>query len=80
MADVFAEGIEETVRKAVDAVSALKKNEVCRSVLAAKLGARQERRQSPAPGRNRPGYLVNLETRIGRPARIGLGVEDVDAR
>jgi hypothetical protein len=29
--------------------------------------------QSPTAGRNRPGYLVNLETRRGRLARIVPG-------
>src|SRR3984893_6711956 len=35
--------------------------------------AGQERHQSSCAGRDRPGYLVNLEIRRGRPARIVLG-------
>jgi hypothetical protein len=77
VADVFAEGIEATVpatvRETVDAVSALKKNEVSLGELAAKLGLDKSvtsRRVRDATDR---GYLVNLEIRRGRRARIVLG-------
>jgi len=75
VADVFAEGIEATVpgtaRETVDAVVALK--EVSLGELAAKLSLDKSvtsRRLREATAR---GYLVNLETRRGRPARIVLG-------
>jgi hypothetical protein len=77
VADVFAEGMDATVpatmRETVDAVSALKKHEVSLGELAAKLGldkSATSRRVREATDR---GYLVNLETRRGRPARIILG-------
>jgi hypothetical protein len=77
VADVFAEGIEATVpgtaRETVDAVVALKKHEVSLGELAAKLALDKSvtsRRLRKATDR---GYLVNLETRRGRPARIVLG-------
>jgi hypothetical protein len=77
VADVFAEGIEATVpatvRETVDAVAALKKNEVSLGELAAKLALDKSvtsRRLRDATDR---GYLVNLEIRRGRPARIVLG-------
>jgi hypothetical protein len=57
----------------VDAVSALKKNEVSLGELAGKLALDKSvtsRRVRDATDR---GYLVNLETRRGRPARIVLG-------
>jgi hypothetical protein len=76
VADVFAEGIEATVpttvRETVDAVAALKKNEVSLCELAAKLALDKSvtsRRLRDATDR---GYLVNLENRRGRPARIVL--------
>ena len=59
VADVFAEGIEATVagtvRETVDAVVALKKTRgvARRARREARIG--QERDQSPAMGRNRPG-------------------------
>jgi hypothetical protein len=75
--DVFAEGIEATVpapvREAVDAVAARKKDEISRGELAAKLAldkSATSRRLRDATDR---GYLVNLEIRRGRPARIVLG-------
>ena len=77
VADVFAEGIEATVpttvRETVDAVAALQKNEVSLGELAAKLAldkSATSRRLRDATDR---GYLVNLEIRRGRPARIVLG-------
>ena len=77
VADVFAEGIEATVpttvRETVDAVAALQKNEVSLGELAAKLALDKSvtsRRLRDATDR---GYLVNLEIRRGRPARIVLG-------
>ena len=71
--DVFAEGIEAAVRETVDAVAALKKNEVSLGELAGKLALDKSvtsRRLRDATDR---GYLVNLEIRRGRPARIVLG-------
>ena len=77
MAEVFAEGIEatvpETVRETVDTVATLAKNEVTLGELAAKLAldkSATSRRLREAVDR---GYLVNLETRKGRPARIVAG-------
>src|SRR5882672_3435774 len=77
VADVFAEGIEATVpgtvREPVDAVVALKKHEVSLGELAAKLALDKSvtsRRVRDATDR---GYLVNRDTRSGRPARIVLG-------
>ncbi len=77
VADLFSEGIEATVsatvRETVDAVAALNKNEVSLGELAAKLRLDKSvtsRRLRQATGL---GYLVNLETRRGRPARIVLG-------
>jgi hypothetical protein len=77
VADVFAEGIEAmvpaTVRETVDAVAALKKDDISLGELAAKLRLDKSvtsRRLREAIDR---GYLVNLETRRGRPARIVLG-------
>ena len=77
VADVFAEGIEATVpttvRETVDAVAALKKNEVSLGELAAKLALDKSvtsRRLRDATDR---GFLVNLEIRRCRPARIVLG-------
>jgi hypothetical protein len=71
--DVFAEGIAMTVRETVGAISSLKKNEVSLGELAAKLALDKSvtsRRLRDATDR---GYLVNLEIRRGRPARIVLG-------
>jgi hypothetical protein len=73
VAEVFAEGIEATVPATVDAVSAVNKNEVSLGELAAKLALDKSvtsRRVRDATDR---GYLVNRETRRGRPARIVLG-------
>jgi hypothetical protein len=81
VADVFAEGIEATVpttvpttvRETVDAVAALNKQEVSLGELAANLAldkSAASRRLRDATDR---GYLVNWETRRGRPARIVLG-------
>jgi DNA-binding transcriptional ArsR family regulator len=77
VAEVFAEGIEatvpETVRETMNAVEAVKKDEVCLGELAAKLSldkSAASRRLRDAIDR---GYLVNLETRKGRPARVVLG-------
>jgi len=75
--EVFAEGSEatvpETVRETVNAVEAVKKDEVSLGELAAKLAldkSAASRRLRDAIDR---GYLVNLETRKGRPARVVLG-------
>ena len=57
----------------MDAVSSLKKNEISLGELAAKLAldkSATSRRLRDATDR---GYLANLETRRGRPARIVLG-------
>ena len=77
MADVFAEGIEatvpESVRETVDAIEAVKEVEVSLGELAAKLAldkSAASRRLREAIDR---GYLVNRETRKGRPARVVLG-------
>jgi len=77
VADLFAEGIEATVpammKETVDAVVTLKNNEVSLGELAAKLVLDKSvtsRRLRDAVDR---GYLVNLETRRRRPARIVLG-------
>jgi hypothetical protein len=77
VADVFAEGIDATVpatvRETVDAVEALKKDEISLGELAATLAldkSATSRRLRDATDR---GYLVNLEIRRGRPARIVLG-------
>jgi hypothetical protein len=77
VADVFAEGIEPTVpatvRETVDAVAALRMDEVSLGKLAAKLALDKSvtsRRLRDATDR---GYLVNLETRRARPARIVVG-------
>lgn len=77
VADVFAEGIEatvpESVRETVDAIEAVKKVEVSLGELAAKLAldkSAASRRLREAIDR---GYLVNRETRKGRPARVVLG-------
>lgn len=73
VAEVFAEGIEATVRETVNAVEAVKKDEVSLGELAAKLAldkSAASRRLREAIDR---GYLVNLETRKGRPARVVLG-------
>jgi hypothetical protein len=73
---VLAEGIEatvpETVRETVDAVAALDKVEVSLGELAREAGAGQERHQFGLRDATDRGYLVNLETRRGRPARIIL--------
>jgi hypothetical protein len=75
--DLFSEGIEATVsgavRETVDAVASLKKDEVSLGELAAKLSldkSATSRRLRDAADR---GYLVNLETRRGRSARIIIG-------
>jgi hypothetical protein len=75
--DCFSQSIGTTVPTVNVSATALRfffKVTLKRHDLAEEIGsgARQERRQSPAPGRNRPGYLANLEARRGRPARIGL--------
>jgi hypothetical protein len=77
VAEVFAEGMDATVpatvRETVDAVSTLKKREVSLGELATRLGLDKSvtsRRVRDATDR---GYLINLETRRGRPARIVLG-------
>jgi len=77
VAELFAEGIEATVsttvRETVDAVEAVKKDEVSLGELAAKLAldkSAASRRLREAIDR---GYLLNRETRKGRPARVVLG-------
>jgi hypothetical protein len=77
VADVFSEGIEATVpatvRETVDAVSALEKDEVSLGELAAKLALDKSVTSRRVRDTTDRGYLVNLETRRGRPARIILG-------
>ncbi len=78
MAKLFAEDVEAmvstTVRETIDAVLALNRHEVPPlGELAANLALDKSvtsRRLWDATDR---GYLVNLETRRGRPARIVLG-------
>ena len=77
VAELFAEGIEATVsttvRETVDAVAALKKDEVSLGELAAKLALDKSVTSRRLRQATEFGYLVNLETRRGRPARIVLG-------
>jgi hypothetical protein len=77
VADVFAEGIgatvSTTVRETVDAVAALKKDEVSLGELAAKLALDKSVTSRRLRQATELGYLVNRETRRGRPARIVLG-------
>ena len=75
--DLFSEGIEATVpgtvRETVDAVASLKKDEVSLGELAAKLGLDKSAASRRLRDATERGYIVNLETRRGRPARIVLG-------
>jgi len=75
--DLFSEGIEATVsatvRETVGAVAALNKNEVWLGELAAKLGLDKSAASRRLRDATERGYIVNLETRRGRPARIVLG-------
>jgi hypothetical protein len=77
IADLFAEGVDATAkpetRETVAAVKSLGKNEVSVTEIAKALKLHKSaasRRISDAVSR---GYLVNNETRKGRPARIALG-------
>jgi hypothetical protein len=76
-ADLFSEGIEatvsNTVRETVDAVAAHKKDEVSLGELAAKLGLDKSVTSRRLRRATEFGYLVNLETRRGRSARIIIG-------
>jgi hypothetical protein len=75
--DLFSEGIEATVsttvRETVDAVVALKKDELSLGELAAKLGLDKSVTSRRLRQATELGYLVNREPRRGRPARIVLG-------
>jgi hypothetical protein len=77
VADLFSEGIEatvsNTVRETVDAVAALKKDEISLGELAAKLELDKSVTSRRLRQATEFGYLVNLETRRGRPARIVIG-------
>ena len=77
VADLFSEGIEATVsatvRETVDAVVALKKDELSLGELAAKLALDKSVTSRRLRQATELGYLVNLETRRGRPARIVIG-------
>ena len=79
VADLFSEGIEATVsttvRETVDAVAALKKKkgEVSLGQLATKLGLDKSVVSRRLRQATELGYLVNRETRRGRPARLVLG-------
>src|SRR5882672_11458990 len=77
VADLFSEGIEAivstTVPETVDAISALNKHEVSLGELAAKLGLDKSAVSRRLRQATELGYLVNRETRSGRPARIALG-------
>jgi len=61
------------VRETVDAVLSLKKREVSLSELAERLGLDKSVTSRRARDATDRGYIVNLETRRGRPARIVLG-------
>jgi hypothetical protein len=75
--DLFSEGIEATVpgtvRETVDAVASLKKDELSLGELAAKLALDKSVTSRRLRQATEFGYLVNLETRRGRPARIVIG-------
>jgi hypothetical protein len=77
VADLFAEGIEATVaatvRQTVDAVAALNKGEVSLGQLATKLGLDKSVVSRRLRQATELDYLVNRETRRGRPARLDLG-------
>ena len=77
VADLFSEGIEatvsNTVRETVNAVAALKKDEISLGELAGKLALDKSVTSRRLRQATELGYLVNLETRRGRPARIVLG-------
>jgi DNA-binding transcriptional ArsR family regulator len=78
VAALFSEGIEATVsttvRQTVDAVAALKKKgEVSLGQLATKLGLDKSVVSRRLRQATELGYLVNRETRRGRPARLVLG-------
>jgi len=77
VAELFAEGIEATVsttvRETVDAVAALKKDEISLGELAVKLALDKSVTSRRLRQATELGYLVNRETRRGRPARIVLG-------
>jgi hypothetical protein len=78
VADLFSEGIEATVsttvRETVDAIAALKKKgEVSLGQLATKLGLDKSVVSRRLRQATELGYLVNRETRRGRPARLVLG-------
>ena len=62
-----------TVRETVGAISALKKNEVSLGELAAKLVLEKSVTSRGLRDAADRAYLINLETRRGRPARIVLG-------
>jgi hypothetical protein len=61
------------MREAADAVLSLKKGEVSLSELAGKLARDKRVTNRRLRDATDPGYLVNLETRRGQPARIVLG-------
>jgi hypothetical protein len=77
VADLFAEGIEatvpSTVRETVEAIAALKNDDVSLGQLAARLGLDKSVASRRLRQATDLGYLVNRETRSGRPARIVLG-------
>jgi hypothetical protein len=77
VADLFSEGIEATVsttvRETVHAVAALKKDEVSLGELAGKLALDKSVTSRRLRQATELGYLVNRETRRGRPTRIVLG-------
>jgi hypothetical protein len=77
VADLFSEGIEATVpatvRETVDALVTLKKDELSLGELAAKLALDKSVTSRRLRQATELGYLVNRETRRGRPARIVLG-------
>jgi hypothetical protein len=76
VAGVFAEGMDATVpatvRETADAVSLPKKNEVSLGELA-KLGLNKSVTRRRVKDATELNYLLHLETRRGRPARIIRG-------
>ena len=77
VADLFAEGIDATVksetRETVGAVKALGKDEVSGTEIAKALRLDKSAASRRVAVAVSSGYLVNAETKKGRPSRISLG-------
>jgi hypothetical protein len=75
--DLFSEGIEATVKKelreTVEAVQRLAKAEVSVAEISKALGLDKSSASRRVKSATSNGYLVNLETGKGKPARIALG-------